>query len=413
MSVKRWLGNAAGTFDVWTITLSGTVTSQTYSVTINSKSITYTAGGGDTVASVLAGILAAWTSVSVPPPPEFSELTPVIVSTTIVATGNLAGRPSTISVSTGGGATYAITHTTSATGPNDFTNAQNWSGGSAPANSDTLVFDNGNVDCKYNLGSSLTGVTVLVSPGFSGDIGLSFINTDNQTSYAEYRTTSLTLAGGTVTINSPTITKANFAFGANTATIRVISTGRRVDTYTPVVLIIGGNGSSEIDISQGDVGVAYYQGTTATFPIINTGYNNSPQTDVILNCGSGCTLTTITQNGGTATIGSNVTTISLGVAGGTLTLRDITATTVNALNGTVIMSTTGTIGTINLYGSATLDCSRDTRGKTVTNPIKVYSENVTINDPEKTVNSGTLSLATSSLVGVNVAHGGNTTIVFT
>lgn len=58
-TTKRWLGNAASVTDVWTITLSGTVVSQTYSVTINGKSVTYTANGSSTVSIILQGLAAA------------------------------------------------------------------------------------------------------------------------------------------------------------------------------------------------------------------------------------------------------------------------------------------------------------------------------------------------------------------
>lgn len=414
MATKRWLGQAAATFDIWTISLSGTVTSQTYSANINGKSITFTAGGADTVATVIAGLVAVWTSVTSPPPPEFSELTPVVSGTTLVATGTVAGRPSTVTVSTSGGATYSITHTATATGPNDFTNAQNWSTGSAPANSDVLVFDNGSTDCKYNLTSSLTGVTVLVQGGFSGDIGLPFINSDNSQMYAEYRTTSLTLAGGTLTINCPTIARGNFAFGANTTTIRILNTSsQRQDAYTPIILVTGGNSSSEIDISKGDVGVAFYQGTTATFPIINTGFAGNASSDVKLVCGAGSTLTTVSQNGGKVILQANVTTANVGINGGMLTMQDNAATTINARGGTVVINSTGTMATINLYGAATLDFSQDTRAKTVTNAIAVGDTTVTVIDPQKTVNSGVLTLATANLPSVNVNHGANTQIVYT
>ncbi len=412
MATKRWLGNAAGVYDVWTISLSGTVTSQTYTITINSKTVTYVSGGGDTVASVLAALVAAWTSTTSPAAPEFSELTPVVSGTTIVATGNTLGKPSTITLNTPGTATFSIAHTTSATGPNDFTNAANWSTGAAPANSDVLVFDNGNVDCLYNLGSSLTGVTVLVQPGFEGRIGLPFINNDTRVSYAEYRATALTLAGGTVTINAPSVKRCNLAFGANTATVRVLDTGTSEDS-TPAVLITGGNGSSELDITKGNVGVAYYLGTTATFPTVKTGFASNPVSDVVLVLGAGVTLTNVRQNGGIVTVQSSSTLLSLGQSGGVLILQDAAATTITALNGTVILKTVSTVATINLYNAAILDCDQDPRAKDITNAIACFDRAVTIKDNMKSINSGTLTLSLSSLDQINVFHGGNLTMVLT
>lgn len=417
MSTKRWLGSAAATYDLWTISLSGTVISQTYTMTMNSKTVTYTAGGADTVTIILAALVAAWNASVIP---EFAELTALALPdggpyTSATITGDVIGRPSTISVSTSGGATFSIAHTTTATGPNDFTNALNWSGGVAPANSDTLVFDNGSIPCKYNLSTALTGIVLIVDPGYSGSIGLPFINSDATVTYNEYRTTSLTLAGGTATINGPALKRCNLAFGANTATIRVLATGTRQqpDPYTPIVLITGGDGSSALDISKGDVGVAFYLGQTATFPAIHTSYLTNALTDVSLVCGAGCTLTTVTKNGGNLTVNSAVTTLTQGVSGGKVTVAAGAITTLNVQNGTAVYNSTGTLATANLSGKAILDFNQDTRAKTVTNPIVAIGSDVSVLDDLKVVNSGVLSVNFSESTTFKVSHGDSNTCTFT
>lgn len=420
MAIKRWLGNAAAIADLWTITLSGTVTSQTYTVTINSKTVQYVADGSATVTIVLAGLQAALSAISPAPPVEFTELTATALPaggpyTSVTMTGNTPGKPHTISVSTSGGATFAITNTTPATGPNHFTNALNWSGGVAPANSDTLVYDNGSIACKYGLSTVLTGITVSVEPGYSGQIGLPFINADNSTAtYAEYRPTSLTIAGGTVLCNSPDISRLNLAFGANTSTVRILNNGQRSDPGIPVVLVTGGNSSSELDVTKGDVGVAFYQGTSATFPVVKSGFASNAPSDASIIVGTGATLTTVTKNGGYFSTRSNLTTLNQEVAGGVVDLRDaVTVTTVNCYAGTINANTTGTIGTVNLYGKAIFNADGDPRAKTITNPINVFSSGVTVNDNQQSINSGTLSLATNGATTVNVGHGANATMVFT
>ncbi|MEI8017333.1 MAG: hypothetical protein WCH39_03985 [Schlesneria sp.] len=417
MTVKRWLGNAPATTDNWTISLTGTVVSQTYSMTINGKSVTYTASGTETVSTILLALANAWSASTIP---EFLELTATVLPasggpyTSMTVTQNIPGRPSVITVATNGVATFTITNTTAATGPNDFTNPQNWSTGAAPANADTLVFDNGDIGCKYNLGSSLTGITVSVESGYSGLIGLPFINSDNpNTSYNEYRATALTLTGGAAIVNAPQCGRCNLAFGPNTASVRVLATGQRANSTTPVVLITGGNSSSELDINKGDVGLACYQGQTAIFPIIRTGYVSQPLSDVNLTIGLGATLTTLTKNGGNVTSRVGAVTINQDVSGGTLTLTDSAAvTTLNVFAGTVNLSTIGTVATINLYGSSTLSCDGDPRAKSVTNAINVYSTAVTVIDSAKTINGGVLTLAPSGLTSVNVQHGANTSIVY-
>lgn len=419
MAIKRWVGNAAAVTDVHTVSLSGTVASQNYSITINGKSVTYAAGSGDTVATILAGLVSNWNSTSSPPSPEFQELIAAGVPsagpfTSMTVSQTVPGRPTSISVSTSGAATFAITNTVVATGPNDFENGLNWSGGTAPANSDTLVFDNGSVPCLYNIDSTLTGITLIVGRGYSGQIGLPMINRGNQTtSYNEYRPTALVLAGGDVSIESALIGRCNLAFGANDATVRIVNTGTRIDPAVPAVLITGGDSASELSITRGDVGLAFYQGEVAEFPSINTGYFQQPLADVNLWIGSGAVLATIVKNGGNVVTAADATTISQGSSGGTVSIVDSAdVTTVNANAGTVELKSTGTIGTVNLYGSATLNCDGDPRPKTITNPINVYSSQVTITDTAKTVNAGELELATSGLASVNVNHGANTSIVY-
>jgi hypothetical protein len=428
---KRWLGQAASTVDVWTITVANVwATLDTVTVTINGKDLVITIGTLVTTAQVATTIKEAFNASSAPTftdttatctpanggatMPELAEYTASVVGSTVVLTARNSGIPGTIASSevTAGSGTASIAHTVSATGPYSFTNAQNWSGGVAPANSDTLIYDNGSVPCKYDLNTALTGIILKVEPGYSGTIGLPLINADGSNTYNEYRTTSLTLAGGTATINGP-ITRCNLAFGANTAIVRVLATGNRPDPYTPVVLLTGGDGSSTLNVSKGDVSTAFYQGTTATFSSANTGYINNPLSDVSYICGAGTTLTTLTKNGGTALLYAGATTVTQDLAGGTLTINDAAAvTTVNVYGGTFNQNTTGTVGTTNLYGSSVLNFDGDPRMKTSTT-VNVFSEKVTVIDNQRSVNSGVLTLATHGCNSVNVQRGGNTSIVYT
>lgn len=410
MATNRWIGNAPATYDLWTISLSGTVTSQTYSMTINGKSITYTAGGADSVAVILAALVSAWNASTIP---EFTELSAAAAtSSTIVLTGDTAGTPSVVSVSASGAATFSIAHTRTATGPNDFSNPLNWSTGATPANSDTLVFDSGSIDCKYNLNTALTGVTLLVSEGYSGDIGLPLINSDSSTTYAEYRTAFLTLAGGTAIVNDSLIRRCNLAFGANTAAVRILNTGQRLDPSIPVVLIVGGNSSSELDVTKGDVGVAFYSGTTATFPLVTSSYRQQPASDVNVTLGNGCVLTTINKNGGAMTVSSDVTTVTQGTSGGILTINAGAVTTLNVQGGNCVYNSTGTVATINLSNGAMLDFNQDPRAKTVTNPINLYGDATSIKDDGRRVNSGTLSVTTIQTTKLNVSHGAGNVCTF-
>jgi len=413
MATKRWVGGAQSVKDVWTLTLSGTVTSQTYTITIGTKSISYTAGGADTQAVIFAALLAMWNSTTSPVPPEFKELTATGGVTNLVLTGTVTGRPSVVSFTTGGGATATATNTIPASGPSFFNVAANWSGGVAPANSDILVFDSGSVPCKYGLSSTLTGVTVQVNPGYSGTIGLTDVNSDGN-SYHEYRTTSLTLDGGTLVCNSPNIRLCRLAFGTTLATVRVLNSGQRLDPNAPAVLITGGAVSSECDVTRGDVGLAFYAGETANFPTLKIGYVTQQQSDARVYGGVGLTVTTITKTGGDLTLNSNATTITQGPNGGTLTVAAGAVTTLNANGGSVVYNSTGTLGTLNIRNDGAVSFDADPRGVTVTNTINMYGPSARLKDNQKRVSSGVLTVATTGTPAGNIEHDvTNTSIVLT
>jgi len=415
VSNLRWIGNAAYVTDLWTISApSGTIVSQTYNVTINGKSVSYTAGGSDTASFILQSLQGLLAAFNPAPPAEFQELTWALVGTAgsytaITATQNTPGVPSTISVTTSGAATFSITNTTPANGPNFFTTAANWDLGTAPANSSVCYFDNGSIPCLYGLSTSLTGVTIVVNQGYSGLIGLPALNQTNTSTtgtYSEYRTQSLTLAGGTVTINSTSVQRCNIAFGAHLATVQIVATStQRLLSSVPIVLITGGNSSSVLTAVQGDIGVAFYENQTAQFATISTGYATNPNSDVVLYVGVGATLATVVKNGGSHEIHANVTTITSDFSGGTLTLKDaITVTTLNAYAGTVTVATSGTIGTINLYGTATLTFNADPR-------THVFSSTAKIIDSAKTL--GTLSTVCTGIQSFSFDFGGINTLIVT
>jgi hypothetical protein len=60
-----------------------------------------------------------------------------------------------------------------------------------------------------------------------------------------------------------------------------------------------------------------------------------------------------------------------------------------------------------------LNFDADPRAKTVTNNINVYDSTVTINDNQKVVNSGTLSVNCNGVMSANINHGAITTQVLT
>ena len=389
MATKSWIGQAVAVADVWTLTPGGTIASgSVFTLTINGKDLVYTATGS-ALADTTAGIVAAWNDTVNPPPPEFRELEATDTGTTVVLTGLSKGRPHTISVAASGSGspTASISNTTAATGPNHFNNADNWSDGAAPANSDVLVFDRGATPVLYGLSSTLTGNTIYWRPGYRGAIGLPPINRDGD-AYGEYRTRYLTLDGATlVQLDSSDIGRFYLNTGTTAATIVVNQTGSREDDNIPAVCLRGGHSSNVVTVNRGDVGLAYFAGETSTVPDLRVSFVANRATDARVICGTGATLTTVTKTGGDLTIRSNVTTLTQGPQGGTTTIEAGAITTLNLNGGTCVYNSTGTLGTATVANDGFLDFDQDARGKTVTNPVEVYGATARLRDTRKVVSS--------------------------
>jgi hypothetical protein len=396
VATQRWLGNAAPVTQVTTLTPASPSVNDTFTVTCNSKSISYQTAVG-TVADVCNGLANAINN-NVGNYAEFKEFTAQNnANTTIVLTGNTPGLPFTVSVSvtTSGSATFSQTATTAATGPNDFANGANWSTGSAPAGGDDVYFDAGSVPCLYGLSqASITLNSLSVYAAYTGTIGLPLYATAG---YRQYRTLELTISATTVNIGQQVTPgvgagsgRIKLNVGSNACTLNVFGTGQAADAGIPALLWRGTSSSNNVNINKGSVGLAFNPGDTATVATLNIGYVTNQQSDVQLVCGSGCTLTTVVKQGGTAVLNAGSTTVSN--YAGTLTAQAGAVTTLNCYGGTTVANTTGTITTINYYDNAILDFSQDQRPKTVTNTINVYSQSPQILDPFKVVSSLALSL---------------------
>lgn len=416
MATKRWISGVSPTFDLWTLTLSGTVTSQTYTLTVGNQTIAVVAGGGDTVATIFLALYAAYISTTSPVAQEFKELTPALDNTTtptqMTLTGTVRGVPHTVSFTSGGAATIAATNTTVAVGPNFFNVGGNWSGGVAPANGDVLYFDSGNVECKYGLNSTLTTVTVNVTAGYSGKIGLPDRNAD-AASYTEYRTTSLTLDGGTLVVNAPSVNLCRLNFGSTLATIRVLDSGPGING-TPAVLVRGGAASSELDLTKGSVGCAIYAGESFNLPTVKQSYLDNQQSDSRLVLGvGGSTVTALTKTGGILESNVAVTTFTQGIAGGSSTFLAGAVGTLNANGGEVDYRSASTITTLNLHNDADVSFDADPRALTVTNAITMTGRNCKISDGAKRINSGVLTLTMTDATLDQVYHGTSNGAVIT
>ncbi len=131
MATNSWRGDYQPIAQVTTVTVGGTpANGQIYTVTINSKFVKYTATGGDTNSTIGTALLALLQACTFA---EFTEITWTGVTTVITATSRVAGTPFTLSSSATGTGTFVNATTTSATGPNQVDEANNWTLGRVPA----------------------------------------------------------------------------------------------------------------------------------------------------------------------------------------------------------------------------------------------------------------------------------------
>ena len=79
----------------------------------------------------------------------------------------IGGAPAIAQVATTG------TATTASSGPEHWDDADNWSSGTIPANTDTIIVDNTAGSIKYGLDQTAVELVKLVfGPGFTGTLGL-------------------------------------------------------------------------------------------------------------------------------------------------------------------------------------------------------------------------------------------------
>lgn len=208
MATTYWTGNAHSVKQIDTVTVANTwAAADTVTLTINGKDLVITCGSTTTTtATVATAIKEAWMSSTRLDGSsassnatsnfggqefgEFREVTASVSGSVVTLIGNEAGKPFTLTVteSTAGSGTATKATSTAATGKHHWDNGDNWTGGSAPANDDTVVFKDSNVSCLYGLPNGSKEVTIQQWMSYTGEVGLPAINVDDASyPYYEYR----------------------------------------------------------------------------------------------------------------------------------------------------------------------------------------------------------------------------------
>jgi trimeric autotransporter adhesin len=398
MSNVIWRGDAQAVAQVDTITVTGTwAANDTATLTINGKDLVLTVGTDVTVTDIadalkemINGDTQSGTGDHVfsdtgPNVLEFAEIEASAATGVLTITGRTAGMPFTITRSettAGTGALGAVTSVTAATGPNHWSNAENWVGGAVPVNSDDVWFIDNAVPVLYGLGqSAVTLASLNIDQSYTGTIGLPRTNASG---YFEYRETYLAIGATLLNIGrgeGAGSGRIKIDLGSVQSTVKIDDAGNPLDDGLEAVLLKGTNASNSIGVSKGSLGVAVFPGETAVVATLRVGYRENVSGDSEVRCGVGVTLTTITQSGGLLTIQSNVTTVN--ITDGELDVLAGTVTTYNIDGGAVRHSSAGTITTANVGSGGQLDFRRDLRGRTITN-CNLYA-GFDFQDPNKTV----------------------------
>lgn len=273
-----------------------------------------------------------------------------------------------------GADTNTAATTTANTGRNNWDNADNWSTGSVPVNSDNVFIRNTSVPIKYGFGqSAVTLASLDIRDTLAGFyLGLPDLNTDAGTNvdqnvgsvaaYSEYRTKVMAISATSITIDCDA-SLIRLDTGSNQTTITVHRTGRPAQGYA--LEWIGTHASNALYVDgTASVGVATGPGDSATLATL--GINGSQAT---VECGSGTTLSsaTITVQAGNLILNSNWQTLNQ-FGGVVLNRGTATGTTLTQEGGTFQQDSTGTLTTLDCKG-ATFDCSISAKLKTTTNTI--------------------------------------------
>lgn len=402
MATKNWIGNAVATKDVWTITVANTwATSDTGTITINGKDLVVTIGSLVTTAQVATTLKQAWesetftdtTASKIPQGggtsiPEMAELTATVSGSTVILTADTAGVAHTISVSesTAGSGSLSISHTTTATGPTYWGNADNWAEGSAPAATNDIVVDRPVSILNELDTTSASFASLTLGERFSSSsyIGFPFRNTNG---YEEYREDYLKLKASVITCRSAS-GRIKIDTDNHQTALSIYSTGTSTDTDRSAFQWVGTHVSSVANIYGGDVGIASNDGELATVATLR-------QTSGTVKCGSGATLTDVLKTGGTLSVKSSTTTL----------ISNSGTTTVDG--GTHTALTIGG-GTTNVIGSSTVTTLRQAGG-TVTCEPAVSLTTVDKSKGTLTTNSGCTTLTSDS--GITTANSGSITTV--
>ena len=349
MADKYFLGHAVPVAQVMRHTVGGTpANGQVYTFTINNKTVSVTATGADTNITIAAALYAALDAYTVEEFPEL-EYTYTAGNAYFDSTGPDTGAEVTMTTGANGTGTFVTTTTTAATGPEWWTDVDNWSGNSLPVNGDNVHLRGTSRSILYGLGQSAVTLALLdIDSTYTGKIGLPDYHaaTGGGATYAEYRNTHLAIGATLVNVgrgDGQGSGRIRINFGSVQTTLRVYGTGQPESQGGFALDWLGTHVSNSLIASRGSIGAAIKPGTTAVCASARIGSQGSAVSDVQALFGDGCTLTDLKMTGGTVECRNGFATGEVNEGQLTVSGSAGISTSLKANNGLINYDTTGTL----------------------------------------------------------------------
>lgn len=377
MATKYWLGVADAVAQVSTVQITAYDGATTYKLTVGGVEISVT---GDTDADTTASNLAdEWNSST---HPYCTGVTASVSTDTVTLTADTDGVPFVVtsSVSGGTGTIGAVTASTASAGPNDWSTGDNWSDGSIPANGDTVIFKDNDINVCWGLDQNAVTIDDLfIEKTYTGRIGLDLAvfatSADGETTNSakpEYREDYLLIdydvleigkhVGGGSPSGSARIKIDNQNTGASTTTI-FDTASVAAESALAAVRLLAASASADFYIRDGSVGIGIDEpNETAT---VGDVYLEGSGAECYI--GDGVTITSYTQVDGTGLLQAAATVTTVKHINGTLRIEgDFTITTLTQEGGTIFDNHTSSgnaITTANLNGG-TMDATESSQART-------------------------------------------------
>lgn len=296
-----------------------------------------------------------------------------------------AADPIAVSGSDWGGADEEVR--VEPTGPNWWSEAENWTLNRIPIDGDTVVFEDSTVSCWWGLDQSLVNPDLIrFEASFTGGVGLPTWEGD----YEEYRDRRLSIGHGT--IYGVMEVQIGVGDGSGSPLIRLdTGAGQALITCWKTAQGIGGTGFSfdwvgthadnTLRLYRGRVSVAME--ATDTGKKVNTiliGFVDNEDGDSVLAIGTGVTVGAIQKRGGQLTSESALPDEFVQLSGTTTLIGTGGAADLTIRGGKFHYNSSGTLVDATISNDAILNFDGDLRPKTITNPIKKYGDKAKVVD---------------------------------